>query len=337
MSWRGIALALFWLSATAASKTGPAPANMSVELGWPVDCRSGETCWVANYVDVDPGKDAKDFRCRGRSYDGHDGVDIAIRDKAVMEQGMTVVAAAPGIVRRMRDGVEDRALTGGASRKLVAGRECGNGVVIEHDAGWQTQYCHMKQGSLLVKEGERVTSGQALGQVGLSGKTEFSHLHLTVRHGKQVVDPFTGQHMTAGCGSEGKPLWREDAQVAYEEVALYNAGIAGGTPNVESVRNGHAKSLEPNAQSPALVLWVDILGVEAGDQIQFQLVGPDSKAVFENEQRVDRRQARRFVYSGKKRQSVPWPEGIYTGHVALKRDENGKATEYRISRTVTIQ
>jgi hypothetical protein len=194
----------------------------------------------------------------------------------------------------------------------------------------------MKRGSLLVKEGDLVTSKQALGQVGLSGKTEFPHLHLTVRHGKQVVDPFTGQQIMAGCGLEGKPLWRADAQVTYEEVAFYNAGIAGGPPSVELVRNGHADSLAPNAQSVALVLWVDILGVEADDLIQFRLIGPDNKLVFENEQRVDRRQARRFVYSGKKRQSAPWLAGICTGHVTLKRNDNGKVAEYRISRTVTI-
>lgn len=336
MRWRHIALALFWLSATAASEMGTAPTREPLELRWPVACQISETCWVANYVDADPGKDAKDFRCRGRSYDGHDGVDIAIRDTAVMEQGMTVLAAASGVIHRVRDGVEDRALTDEASRRAVAGHECGNGVVIEHGAGWQTQYCHMKRGSLLVKEGQQVTGGQALGQIGLSGKTEFPHLHLTVRQAGKVMDPFTGQQMIAGCGIEGKPLWRADAQVVYEDVALCNAGIAGGPPNVDVIRSGHADSLTPNAQSAALVLWVDILGVETGDQIQFRLIGPDSKPVFENEQRVDRRQARRFVYSGKKRQSVPWSVGIYTGHVALKRDGNGKVAEYRSSRTVTI-
>ena len=338
MRWRRIALALLWLSAATASEAGTASTRESLELSWPVACRIGETCWVANYVDVDTGKGAKDFRCRGRSYDGHDGVDIAIRDTSVMEQGMTVLAAAPGVVRRVRDGANDHALTDEASRKLVAGRECGNGVVIEHDAGWQTQYCHMKRGSLLVKEGDHVRSGQALGQVGLSGKTEFPHLHLTVRHEKNVVDPFTGQQMVAGCGSDGNPLWRADAQVAYEEVALYNAGIAGGPPNVDGIRSGRADSVMPNTQSPALVLWVDILGVEAGDQIQFRLIGPDNKLVFESEQHVDRRQARQFVYAGKKRQSAaPWTLGAYTGQVTLKRTEHGQIAEHRISRTVTIR
>jgi len=250
---------------------------------------------------------------------------------------MTVLAAASGVVRRVRDGVEDRALTDETSRRAVAGHECGNGVVVDHGNGWQTQYCHMKRGSLLVKEGKRITDGQSLGQIGLSGKTEFPHLHFTVRHGKQVVDPFTGQPMNAGCGIEGKPLWRADAQVAYEESALYNAGIAGGSPDVDMIRSGHADNMTPNAQSPALVLWVDILGVEAGDQIEFRLTGPDNKLVLESEQHVDRRQARRFVYAGKKRQdAVPWMSGVYTGQVTLKRAENGQIAEHHISQTATI-
>ncbi len=328
MRWTRVALALLCLGATAATQRGSARADQVLALSWPVACRLGETCWVANYVDVDAGKDAKDFRCRGRTYDGHDGVDIALRDQAVMEQGVNVLAAAPGVIRRLRDGAEDRALTDEASRKLVVGRECGNGVLIEHDGGWQTQYCHMKRGSLLVKKGQQVGEGQVLGQVGLSGKTEFPHLHLTIRQGKNVVDPFTGQSITTGCGIEGKPLWRSDAQVAYEEVALFNAGISSGAPNIEAIRRGELGDAITSS-APALVLWVDMLGVEPGDRIQFRLLGPDNKLVFESEQRVDRRQARRLVYAGKKRQGALWPAGTYAGQITLARIENGQAKEYR--------
>ena len=335
--WARVALALLWLGSTAATETASTPAEEPFALSWPVACRLGETCWVVNYVDVEAGTGAKDFRCRGRSYDGHDGVDIAIRDTAVMEQGMTVLAAASGIVRRVRDGVEDQALTGEASRKLVAGRECGNGVLIEHEGGWQTQYCHMKRGSLIVKESDRVTTEQALGQVGLSGKTDFPHLHLTVRHGKQVMDPFTGQPLSAGCGIEEKPLWRSDAQIAYEEVALYIAGITGSPPRAELVRAGQAELLAPHRKALALVLWADILGVEAGDQIQFRLTGPGNKLVFESQQRVERRQARRFVYAGKKRQGEAWAPGVYSGGITLKRNEKGQAVERAVRRTLTIQ
>src|SRR6266511_4821866 len=183
-----------WCAAADFTSGGETWARDSIErqgLDLPLVCRLGETCWVANYVDVDPTEAARDFRCKGRTYNTHDGTDFAIRDRGVMEQGVPVVASAPGIVRRVRDGVEDAALTDQASRTRIAGRECGNGVVLEHDGGWQTQYCHLRRGSIQVRVGERVERGSRLGMVGLSGKTEFPHVQLTVRRNGQVIDPFT--------------------------------------------------------------------------------------------------------------------------------------------------
>ena len=110
-----------------------------LEFGLPLECRLGETCWVANYVDVDPAKTARDFRCHARTYNGHDGTDFAIRDLSMMAAGVPVLASALGVVRSARDGMADMALTDAASREQIAGRECGNGVVLDHENGWQTQ------------------------------------------------------------------------------------------------------------------------------------------------------------------------------------------------------
>jgi len=126
-------------------------APIKVEL--PARCTLGETCWVANYVDVDPGPGAQDFRCEARTHDGHDGIDLAVRDQGIMEQGLPVLAAASGTVSRVRDGVADVGLSDARSREAIAGRECGNGVVIDHGDGWETQYCHLKQHSLRVRSG----------------------------------------------------------------------------------------------------------------------------------------------------------------------------------------
>ena len=53
----------------------------------------------------------------------------------------------------------------------ISGKECGNGVVLVHDDGYQTQYCHLKKGSVAVKKGARVSEGDLLGFIGMSGKT----------------------------------------------------------------------------------------------------------------------------------------------------------------------
>src|SRR5213594_4238893 len=92
-SWLA-SLGVIWLGFLASFGFGAASQAQSIEregLGLPLLCTLGETCWVANYVDVDPTEAAHDFRCKGRTYNGHDGTDFAIRDRGVMERGVTVV------------------------------------------------------------------------------------------------------------------------------------------------------------------------------------------------------------------------------------------------------
>lgn len=317
----------------AGALTGAVPVDVRLlALDLPIPCRLGENCWVANYVDVDPGPAAKDFRCEGRTYDGHDGIDLAIRDLGQMQRGMAVQAAAPGVVRRVRDGVADAGLASSASREAVAGRECGNGVIIDHGGGWQTQYCHLKQHSIQVKVGQHVERQEALGQVGLSGKTEFPHVHLTVRHDGQVIDPFTGQPQKIGCHANGSALWRDTA-VVYEEVALYNTGFSAGEPQPDAIRNGQRGSETLSADAAMLVLWADMFGVKAGDRLQFRITTPDGRVIYEHTTRIDRTQARRFSFAGVRRQGERWPPGVYHGEVRLERGQ----AEAAILRTVTAE
>ena len=56
----------------------------------------------------------------------------------------------------------------------------GNHVVIEHSPGEFSVYAHLKPGSLRVKAGERVRSGDYLAQVGTSGNSTEPHLHFHV-------------------------------------------------------------------------------------------------------------------------------------------------------------
>ena len=67
------------------------------------------------------------------------------------------------------------------SRTTSRDRNCGNGVVIRHADGWETQYCHLRRGSVQVAEGDRVEAGEPLGLVGMSGEANFPHVHLSVR------------------------------------------------------------------------------------------------------------------------------------------------------------
>ena len=319
-----------------AAAVGAAPLDLQ-GLGLPLDCLLGETCWLVNYVDTDPSTQARDFRCGPRTYNGHDGTDFAIRDLGVMAKGVSVVASAPGLVMSVRDGVADAALTGAASRARVKGKACGNGVVLDHGEGGETQYCHLRRGSITVKVGERVEAGARLGLVGLSGQTEFPHVHLAVRRDGRAVDPFTGRGAASGCGQEGQALWGAGLFLPYEEVVLYHAGFAADRPDPAAIRKGEGLDGLLSASAPALVFWVDIFGVEAGDRLRFQITGPDGKPVLEEEQPIEKTQARRFAYVGKRLKAETWPSGSYTGRVTLTRSAEGGELSREVVRTVTVR
>jgi murein DD-endopeptidase MepM/ murein hydrolase activator NlpD len=188
----------------------------AVELGLPVDCTPGRDCFIQNYVDNDPGPGRRDYACGPLSYDGHVGTDFRVPDRAAMLRGVAVVAAAPGVVRATRDGMADISIRE-TGREAVAGREAGNSVLIDHGDGWETQYSHLRRDSVRVHPGDRVKAGAVLGLIGLSGLTEFPHVHFEVRHKGRPLDPFVGSEPVA-CGASGPGLWRAEIRerVAYQ-------------------------------------------------------------------------------------------------------------------------
>lgn len=82
-------------------------------------------------------------------------------------------------------------------------------MVLVHPGGWETQYCHMAMGSIGVLADEPVRAGQSLGRVGLSGNTQFPHLHFAVREGARKVDPFRPFAPADSCApQDGAMLYR---------------------------------------------------------------------------------------------------------------------------------
>ena len=209
----------------------PADAAPPRDLALPIDCTPGSDCWVLRYVDHDPGSGVRDYMCGGLTGDGHKGTDIAIRDLAKMAAGVEVRAAAAGVVDALRDGMADVSVDE-IGRQAVEGKECGNGIRLAHGDGWTTWYCHLRRGSLMVGQGDRVAQGQPLALVGLSGDSSFPHVHFDLRHGDAAVDPFVGMEPGAACGPGRQPLWAADVmtQLSYHPVLLANAGFAVAAP-----------------------------------------------------------------------------------------------------------
>jgi hypothetical protein len=297
-----------------------ARAEMPTDLALPLDCEPGQSCWILRYVDHDPGPGVRDYACGPVTGDGHKGTDFAIRDLKAMVEGVEVRAAAAGVVDALRDGVPDVTVEDGG-REAIAGRECGNGIRIAHDDGWTTWYCHLRRGSLMVAQGDRVEVGQPLALVGLSGETSFPHLHFDVRQGERVIDPFVGLQRTEQCGAGPEPLWRAEvmAQLAYQPVVLTNAGISPTAPEPEDARRGYHDRATLAVTSRVLELWVEGFWVEAGDRASFRLIGPGGSSVLEQNVVIDRARQRWFQFMGARRPGDAWPAGTYTGEVTLER------------------
>ena len=326
-----------------AASSGSNPAST---FGLPLACEPGQTCWISNYVDHDPGKGTRDYQCGTATYNvkskhgqRHIGTDFAIRDLAVMQQGVDVLAAAPGVVAGVRDGMRDVNVRSIDSKSLK-GQLCGNGVAIRHASGLTSQYCHLRQGSITVKKNEPVKRGQKLGLVGLSGATQYPHLHITVRHGKKVIDPFVGLTREQTCGLGNQPLWNGAtlAKLPYGPSALYIAGFADEKPKYKNARAGVYRSTTLSRTAPALVLWVDMFQTRAGDRLTMVIVGPDGKTFHKSKRTLKKNRARSFSFAGKKRKAKDWPTGTYTGVIQLNRTSGDPGKKiYTIKRTITVR
>lgn len=296
-----------------------APVN-GPTLSLPIDCIVGQTCEIQNYVDHDPGPAAKDYRCGSNTYDAHGGLDIRIPDLKAQAAGVNVVAAAAGRVARLRDGVADVSVRA-TGDQAVAGQECGNGVVIDHGDGWETQYCHLAKDSVIVKVGDNVTEGQPIARVGLSGNTEYPHLHLSVRRDGKGVDPFAPAIAADTCDSAivGPGLWGPAAAKAltYKSGAVLNSGFAAGAVTMDAIEN--RQFVAPTSTEP-LVAYVRAINLKAGDIQQIALIGPRGKQLAAtSEAPLDRSKAQYMMFVGRKAPTGGWPPGEYRADYSVKR------------------
>lgn len=98
---------------------------------------------------------------------------------------------------RAHKGVDYAAATGtpikatGDGRVVSAGRKggYGNAVVIQHGQKYQTLYGHMSRFARGMAAGTRVTQGQVIGYVGMTGLATGPHLHYEFRVDGRHVDP----------------------------------------------------------------------------------------------------------------------------------------------------
>jgi lipoprotein YgeR len=136
-----------------AAARAPASSDSAPEISPPTPTSSISLVWPANGSVI-------------RGFDGSNSKGIDIAGAA----GTPVVAAAAGTVVYAGNGL----------------RGYGNLLIIKHNADYLTAYAHNRD--LLVKEGQTVSQGQKIAEMG-DTDTDRVMLHFELRYGGRSIDP----------------------------------------------------------------------------------------------------------------------------------------------------
>src|SRR6202043_75364 len=107
-----------------------------------------------------------------------EGLGCEIEIGGGVARGIGIYSMAPGKGIEMLDGIPENVPRPGKIADDVnffnAG---GNNVVVDIGYGLYAFYAHMRPGTVTVKVGDEVTTGEILGHVGNSGNSTEPHLH----------------------------------------------------------------------------------------------------------------------------------------------------------------
>lgn len=258
---------------------------------------------------------AQDYTCGPRTYNTHTGIDIAVRDLKTAQSGVDVLAAADGRVVYDRSDVIDQIYQPGAHSSA-----CGNGLVILHDSGWETRYCHLKQDSITMQKGDQVHAGQKIAEVGLSGATSWPHLAFSVLRNGKYYDPFSGRLAMEGCGLTPKPLWADSANHKYHAVSIFNLGFASQVPRQNSIDLGtFPKPTQLPTDIQNLYFWGYAFGTQKGDLVILEVKKPDGSTLIRERKILDKAESKSFFSVHFDNGRDNFDPGLYEGTITIER------------------
>jgi len=281
----------------------------AIDLRFPVACRLMDHCWVTNHVDLENREGiTKDYMCGDKANDGSKSTHISLASRSTFNQNIPVIAAADGIIKVAKN----------------VGGFCGVRVAIDHDKGWESSYCHLKNGSLQVQKGQHVRAGQILGAVGMSGETNWPHLSYALMRNGMIFDPFSNRTSLEGCSGQGTPMWAGGVNPLYEPANVTSIGFTTGSTRNNDIHNGTVKSLSKiSTDTSQISLWGLIMNVRSGDKIDLEIKTPSGRVLNNAQVTAERSQNYYPVFFPTLRQNFLWNTGIYTGKMTITRNVNG--------------
>lgn len=284
-------------------------AASAIEFQFPVACKIMGNCWITNQVDLDDriGR-ISDYRCENKATDNNKSTHISLKSNRSASEKVPVVAAAEGEV-------------------TFAGFQpgfCGVRVSIDHDGGWQTNYCHLHPHFLSVQQGQHVQAGQILSTIGTSGQTNWPRLSFSTLRNGMVFDPFSGRSTIEGCSDKINPLWVGGINPPYEPASVMNAGFTVGSVSSQNILAGKAENATIiDTRTPRLSLWVLLANLRKDDQVKLSVQTPQGRILNEFKQVVTRNHDIFPFYFSTMRESQLWDEGQYKGIVTITRNVDG--------------
>lgn len=266
--------AVIVLTAAACGDTPSSPPEEAPSLfATPIAGQMNQDWFVTNYVDTDgSGSAFADYDCGLKSYDDHQGTDLVLPDFALMDQGVDVLAAASGTVIGTHDGEFDR-------NKEWQDGVTWNVVAVDHGERnghrYVAYYGHLKNGSVAVTEGQSVSAGTVLGEVGSSGRSDMPHLHFEVLRAPssggslEAVDPWQGP-----CGATVS-LWLD--QIAYQDqFRPVQSGITVDPMSLDRVKDPPTPVVAVTAGgSGAVTAWVQLHNQHVGAVTSWRWLRPN--------------------------------------------------------------
>lgn len=245
---------------------------------WPIPEPLHDRTYISNYLDLLPGSGNgfMEYECGNtHGYDGHDGIDIAVNDFRLADQGVPVIAVAGGEVVSVTFNQFDRNL-------WPPYQGTGNGVWVRHDDGRYVFYWHLRQNSIPVQLGERVSAGQLLGYVASSGNSPIPHLHfqLNLQQNLSSRQPL----MAGACGEAGagefanQPDYVGNARLRVLQMGLHrDFDLSDGVyqdGSLERIKQGMIEPAVVGTEETSLGVFVQFQG-NVGQRLEVSLEDPN--------------------------------------------------------------